>query len=371
MATQEQGTLLWEPPDELRRARDDDALHALARDRARAAASTTTTRCGSGRSTTSRRSGRSIWEFFDVAGATTTRCSADALDARRRVVPRAPSSPTPSTSSAASADDARGDPPRLRAARRSASGRGTSCARRPRASRAGLQRDGRRARRPRRRLHAEHPRDDRRLPRHRVRSARSGRAARPTSARAASSTASPRSSRRCCSRVDGYRYGGKDFDRRELVERVQGEMPSLEHTVTLGYLDGDGGDWDEAFPATDERARRSSACPFDHPLWVLYSSGTTGLPKAIVHGAGRHPARAPQEARTCTSTRRTGDRVFWFTTTGWMMWNFLVGVLLTDASIVLYDGNPGDARHGRAVGPRRGDRHDHASAPAPPTSPPA
>jgi acetoacetyl-CoA synthetase len=80
--------------------------------------------------------------------------------------------------------------------------------------------------------------------------------------------------------------------------------------------------------------------PFDHPLWVLYSSGTTGLPKAIVQAT----------AGSCSSSSRShnlhvdaqeGDRVFWFSTTGWMMWNFLVGVLLTDASIVLYDGSPG------------------------------
>src|SRR5215210_2547671 len=138
--------------------------------------------------------------------------------------------------------------------------------------------------------------------------------------------------------VDGYRYGGKDFDRSELIERVQGEMPSLEHTVTLAYL-GDEGDWDEAFPPTGEPLAFEHV-PFDHPLWVLYSSGTTGLPKAIVHSQGGILVEHLKKHNLHLDAQE-GDRVFWFTTTGWMMWNFLVSVLLTDASIVLYDGNPG------------------------------
>jgi acetoacetyl-CoA synthetase len=138
--------------------------------------------------------------------------------------------------------------------------------------------------------------------------------------------------------VDGYRYGGKDHDRSELIERVQGEMPSLERTVTLGYLDGDGGDWDEAFPSTDEELTFERV-PFDHPMWVLYSSGTTGLPKAIVHSQGGILIEHLKKHHLHVDAQ-DGDRVFWFTTTGWMMWNFLVGMLLTDASIVLYDGNP-------------------------------
>jgi acetoacetyl-CoA synthetase len=138
--------------------------------------------------------------------------------------------------------------------------------------------------------------------------------------------------------VDGYRYGGKDFDRRELVARVQGEIPSLERTVFLPYL-GDEGDWDEAFPPTDEPLEFARV-PFDHPLWVLYSSGTTGLPKAIVHSQGGILVEHLKKHNLHIDAQ-DGDRVFWFTTTGWMMWNFLVSVLLTDASIVLYDGNPG------------------------------
>jgi acetoacetyl-CoA synthetase len=139
--------------------------------------------------------------------------------------------------------------------------------------------------------------------------------------------------------VDGYRYGGKDHDRGELIEKVQGEMPSLEHTVTLGYLDPDKSDWDDAFPETDQELEFDRV-PFEHPLWVLYSSGTTGLPKAIVHSQGGILLEHLKKHHLHLDAQED-DRLFWFTTTGWMMWNFLAGALLTDASIVLYDGNPG------------------------------
>ena len=132
--------------------------------------------------------------------------------------------------------------------------------------------------------------------------------------------------------VDGYRYGGRDFDRSETLAALQRQLPTVEQTFVLPYLEG--GDWELA-PAELEFAQ----LPFDHPLWVLYSSGTTGLPKAIVHGQGGILLEHLKKLRLHLDAR-AGDRLFWFTTTGWMMWNFLVGGLLSDASIVLFDGNP-------------------------------
>jgi acetoacetyl-CoA synthetase len=138
--------------------------------------------------------------------------------------------------------------------------------------------------------------------------------------------------------VDGYRYGGKDFDRRPVVTELAAGLPTLIRTVTLGYLDPSAGDWAAAFPATEE-ALEFERVPFDHPLWILYSSGTSGKPKAIVHGHGGILLESLKTAYLHVDAR-ADDRVFWFTTTGWMMWNFLVSVLLTRAQIVLYDGSP-------------------------------
>jgi acetoacetyl-CoA synthetase len=148
--------------------------------------------------------------------------------------------------------------------------------------------------------------------------------------------------------VDGYRYGGKDFDRRETIAQLQEAMPSLERTVVLPYLDPDPDlsslrdamRWDE-LQRNDESAELAfERVPFDHPLWVLYSSGTTGLPKAIVQGQGGILLEHLKKLHLHVDAH-PGDRLFWFTTTGWMMWNFLVSGLLTRAAIVLYDGNPG------------------------------
>ncbi len=148
--------------------------------------------------------------------------------------------------------------------------------------------------------------------------------------------------------VDGYRYGGKDFDRRDTVAALQEAMPSLERTVVLPYLDPtpnlaplrDAQTWGELLAAGEGGNLRFERVPFDHPLWVLYSSGTTGLPKAIVQGQGGILLEHLKKLHLHVDAH-PGDRLFWFTTTGWMMWNFLVSGLLTEAAIVLYDGNPG------------------------------
>ncbi len=143
--------------------------------------------------------------------------------------------------------------------------------------------------------------------------------------------------------VDGYRYGGKDFDRREVVEGIRQALPTLEHLVLLPYLDPQATlpgarRWDEMLG--HEAEMRFEQVPFDHPLWVVYSSGTTGLPKPIVHG---HGGALLESVKNNALHLDLGpdDHFMWFTTTGWIMWNGQIGGLLVGATICLYDGNPG------------------------------
>ncbi|MDQ3944366.1 MAG: acetoacetate--CoA ligase [Actinomycetota bacterium] len=144
--------------------------------------------------------------------------------------------------------------------------------------------------------------------------------------------------------VDGYRYGPRTVDRTGEVAAIRDGLPGLAATVAVPYLEADPGRLPGAQPWEDLVAEAAPAAfdpvPFDHPLYILYSSGTTGLPKPIVHGHGGILLEH-QKALALHHDLGPGDRLFWFSTTGWMMWNLLVSGLAVGSALVLYDGDPG------------------------------
>ena len=151
--------------------------------------------------------------------------------------------------------------------------------------------------------------------------------------------------------ADGYRYAGKRIDCVERVREIAANLPGLKQVVLVAFLGDDEAGaraaerlpdalaWDAFLETGAGAALVFDRLPFDHPLYVMYSSGTTGLPKCMVHGAGGTLLQHLKEHRLHTDLRRD-DRIFYFTTCGWMMWNWLVSALAAEATVVLYDGAP-------------------------------
>ncbi|MFI5246609.1 MAG: acetoacetate--CoA ligase, partial [Gemmatimonadales bacterium] len=150
--------------------------------------------------------------------------------------------------------------------------------------------------------------------------------------------------------ADGYRYAGKEIDSLERVRSIVNAIPSIERVVVIPFLRESLGAGNLAGIRGAERWSRFASrgegvallferLPFDHPLYVMFSSGTTGLPKCLVHGAGGTLLQHLKEHQLHTAIG-PGDRVFYFTTCGWMMWNWLASALASGATIVLYDGSP-------------------------------
>ncbi|PIF92786.1 acetoacetyl-CoA synthetase [Acidovorax sp. 62] len=157
--------------------------------------------------------------------------------------------------------------------------------------------------------------------------------------------------------VDGVTYGGRDHDRTGVLAELRAALPSVQHVVLLGNLDASisiagCADWTSATAQNDAEtaAFESMWLPFDHPLWIVYSSGTTGLPKPIVHGHGGSMLVALQlkvlhnDIGCSYEANSFGERYHWYSSTGWVMWNAQMSGLLSGTTCVIFDGNPGGSK---------------------------
>jgi len=141
-----------------------------------------------------------------------------------------------------------------------------------------------------------------------------------------------------------YRYKGRNFSTSAVVERLRDKIPSLQHIVSVRYPVGDGqivgdGTWNELLGPDDDPPIEYEQVPFDHPLYIMFSSGTTGPPKSIVHGTGGTLIQHRKEHQLHCDLK-PGDRLLYFTTCGWMMWNWQVSALSVGATVICYDGSP-------------------------------
>jgi len=147
--------------------------------------------------------------------------------------------------------------------------------------------------------------------------------------------------------VDGYNYNGKIFNYLDKVKKIAEELPSLNNVIVNPYIshavntDGipNGINYKDFINRAIKQELHFEQLPFDHPLYIMYSSGTTGMPKAIVHGTGGTLIQHMKELQLHTNLTRE-DKILYFTTCGWMMWNWLVSSLAVGATVVLYDGSP-------------------------------
>ena len=147
--------------------------------------------------------------------------------------------------------------------------------------------------------------------------------------------------------ADGYFYNGKRHDSLQKLSRIRRQLPSVQRTVVIRYAGegempaavDDAVGWDDFIAPYAPGEIDFVPLPFDHPLYIMFSSGTTGAPKCIVHGAGGTLLQHLKEHQLHTDVR-AGDRLFYFTTCGWMMWNWLVSGLASGATLMLYDGSP-------------------------------